>query len=195
MRRGRDTRPHPHTLLKRSIVLLALWNTKLRIMRVALIALTILYASLVMLSVVLRYLFSTTIIGIEELATYSALWAYFLGAAFGSYGRSHISASLVPVLFTRKTPRALAEMLATSLTLLIAAAMSWHIWHYVAWSLSERPRSLELHTSLVWFHAAMLVGFVLMTLYALLELLDQILLLCGRQPLPISPLRVAEAKE
>lgn len=158
-------------------------------MRVLLVAITIVYSSLVMYSVVLRYVFNDTIIGIEELATYSAIWAYFLGAAYGSYERSHISASLVPVVFRNDRARQIVEIVATVLTVLIAGWMTWFVWLYFGWSLSTRPRSLELGTDLVWFHGAVLFGFAMMTAYTVLELVDRLLIFRGRAPLAISPLR------
>lgn len=170
-------------------MLLTLWDAKLRLMRVLLVAITVFYSSLVMYSVILRYGFNETIIGIEELATYSAIWGYFLGAAYGSYERSHISATLVPVIFSNETARGSVEAFATFLTLIISGILTWHVAVYFGWSLESRPRSLELRTDLVWFHAAVLFGFVMMTLYTALELADRILALCGREPLAISPSR------
>lgn len=173
-------------------MLLKLWDWKLRIMRILLIVITCFYSGLVLYSVILRYGFNETIIGIEELATYSAIWAYFIGAAYGSYERSHISATLVPVVFRRDMARDSVEALASAITLTICAAMTWHVWLYFGWSLESRPRSLELRTDLVWFHGAVLFGFVMMTLYTALELADRLQTLRGKKPLAISPLREKE---
>lgn len=171
---------------------LRLWDWKLKLMRVLLLFVTVFYSCLVMYSVILRYGFSETIIGIEELATYSAVWAYFVGAAYGSYERSHISASLVPVMFRSDRARAVVEVLATTITLVVGAAMTWHVYKYFSWSVGTRPRSLELETDLVWFHGAVLFGFAMMTVYTAIELADRIKLIRSGSPLAISPLREAE---
>lgn len=172
--------------------MIGLWDAKLRLMRILLVIITVFYSTVVMYSVVLRYGFNETIIGIEELATYSAIWAYFLGAAYGSYERSHISASLVPVIFQNERVRDAVEALATAITVFISGVMTWHVYKYFGWSLETRPSSMELQTELVWFHGAVLFGFAMMTAYTGLELADRIQLMRGKPPLPISPLRAGE---
>jgi len=169
--------------------MLGIWRAKLTAIKIIMSVITVFFTTLLMISVVWRYVFNGAIVGLEELATYSAVWAYFLGGAYGSYERSQISASLVPAVVKDPRMRLLVEILVNLITIGILIAMTWTIADYVSWSIQRKPRSLELGVSLYWFHLSMLVGFVLMTFYSILELVDNILVFLGRDVMAISPLK------
>lgn len=78
---------------------LSLWNaTRTDPQRVLLVLTGIALLFLVSLQVFTRYVMGISVLGIEELACFSAVWAYFLGSSLGAWERGHISASLVEML-------------------------------------------------------------------------------------------------
>ena len=54
--------------------------------------------SVAMLAEVLtRYLFKTSLFGVEQFIGYAAVWLYLIGASYGTYERSHIKAEFINV--------------------------------------------------------------------------------------------------
>ncbi|MCK4580277.1 MAG: TRAP transporter small permease subunit, partial [Dehalococcoidia bacterium] len=49
--------------------------------------------------VVTRYFFGTSLFGLEQHVGYTAVWVYFIGAAYGAYERSHIRAEFTRMIF------------------------------------------------------------------------------------------------
>ena len=88
-----------------------------------------------MAEVLMRYIFKTSLIGIEELAAYIAFWLYFIGSAYGTYERSHIKAELTHMLI--KNPRHYAISRAT--TSFISVVLSGYAvvlaWRYSEWGI------------------------------------------------------------
>jgi len=111
----------------------------------------------------------------EELATYLAIWTYFIGGAYGAYERTHISASLIEMFVRTETVRQGIKVLANSITVVVAVWMGVWAFDYLAWSIRLEPRSLELRAPLYWVHASMLVGLVLMSLYFAIELFENMI--------------------
>ena len=119
--------------------------------------------------IVTRYFFNTSLFGLEEFVGYTAVWVYFIGAAYGSYERSHIKAEFIDVLF--RGPR-----LSKGIRSIAAAISTWMCiiftkWSYdfVAESIQMNERSPTHNVPMVYFHSALLVGGVLMTIYFIWE--------------------------
>ena len=159
-----------------------LWACKLWLQRAALVATCTLFTLIVIVQVVFRYFLFLPLHGIEELATYLAVWTYFIGGAYGAYERSHISASLIAVVARRPRVTLTVKLLANGITVVVAIWMSLWALEYLVWSVRLAPRSLELRAPLYWVHASMFVGLVLMSLYFLVELAGNLVRLRRREP-------------
>ena len=164
-----------------------LWEAKLWLKRATLVVTCALFTLIVIVEVAFRYFLFLPLHGIEELATYLAIWTYFIGGAYGAYERSHISASLIEMLV--KSPRVMlhVKLLANLITVVVAVWMSLWALEYLAWSVRLGPRSLELRTPLYWVHASMFVGLALMSFYFALELAETIARLRRRDPAASGP--------
>ena len=60
---------------------------------------------LIFVQVFTRYVLHISIFGIEDLASFLAVWLYFIGGSLGAWERAHISASLVDFIIKSDRPR------------------------------------------------------------------------------------------
>ena len=159
-----------------------LWSTKLWLKRATLVVTCAGFTIIVIVQIVFRYFLFLPLHGLEELATYLAMWTYFIGGAYGAFERSHISASLIEVLVKSQRFSLLIRVLVNGITAGVALWMSVWAYDYLAWSIRLEPRSLELRAPLYWVHASMFVGLVLMAFYFAIEFLENAWRLTGRDP-------------
>src|SRR5699024_10578054 len=111
-----------------------------------------------------------------------AIWLYFIGGALGAWDRSHISASLLDILIGSDRARAVVRVITCLLTVIISGWMTVWAFQYFYWTASRGARSLELGMPMAWVHAALPVGLVLMTLYFLIEFVDEARRTFGGRP-------------
>lgn len=147
----------------------ALWEFKLFLQKLVLVVCSIGFTLLVILEIVFRYFLFLPLHGIEELATYLAVWTYFIGGAHGAYERSHISASLLDMLVKNDRALGIVDFIVKAITALTAGWMTVWTFQYLLWSMERRPHSLELQMPLYFVHAAMAIGLALMTFYFLID--------------------------
>lgn len=151
---------------------LRLWNAKLKFQRFVLLACGVVLTGLISIQVFTRYVLGISIFGIEELASFVAVYLYFIGASHGAWERGHISASLVELVVPVGRVRDAIALLASIITVILSGWMSVWAWQYLAFTIKRGTMSLEVGISLAWVHGIMPVGLSLMTLYFAVELLE-----------------------
>jgi TRAP-type C4-dicarboxylate transport system permease small subunit len=157
-----------------------LWQSKIHVQR-AIVALSGLSLTLlVFVQVVARYLFDASIYGLGELATFIAVWFYFLGGAIGAEQRMHISASLVDLVIRSEAAQVLIRVVAGLISVVLCAWMTWWGIGFAAWSLGMGMMSLELGFPIGYVHVAIPVGLGLMTVYLFVDLIEDVQRLRGR---------------
>ncbi len=119
--------------------------------------------------IITRYFFNTSLFGLEEFVGYTAVWLYFIGAAYGTYERSHIKAEFVDVLFRGPRVNAFIRALSAVLSTFISAVFTSWCWDFVVESIEINELSPTHDVPMVYFQSALLVGGALMTLYFALE--------------------------
>ncbi len=155
-------------LLKKTAI--AIWTSKLALQKLVLVVSGVVFTTLVILEIVFRYFLFLPLHGIEELATYIAVWTYFIGGAYGAYERSHISASLLDMLVQHDRTLRIVDFVVKSITAVVASWMTAWAVQYLLWSIARRPHSLELQMPLYFVHAAMAIGLGLMSFYFVVDL-------------------------
>ncbi|HTV67674.1 MAG TPA: TRAP transporter small permease subunit [Rhizobiaceae bacterium] len=151
---------------------LALWNAKLRLQRFILLVCGVAVTALITVQVFTRYVMGISLFGIEELASFVAVYMYFIGASHGAWERGHISASLVDLVFREGRVRDGITLIASLITVILSGWMSVWAWQYLAFTIRRGTMSLEVGISMAWVHGVMPVGLSLMTLYFAVEFLD-----------------------
>jgi len=150
------------------------WNALLVLQRAILLICGVLLTVLIAVQVFTRYVVGISIFGIEELATFVAVWLYFVGGAHGAWERGHISASLVELVLPEGRAREAVHAIASALTVVLCGWATMWAWQYLAFTLKRGTRSLEVGISMAWVHAIIPIGLSLMTLYFLVEFFDHL---------------------
>ena len=150
-----------------------LWNGLLRLQRIIMLATICFTTSAIFVEVIMRYVFKSPFVGLEELAAYVAFWLYFIGGSYGSYERSHISADLSQLLFKNKLHYAKSR----SFTSLVSTALCLYVlpwaYDYVKWgfAMNEQSRATMFGETypVVYFQASIFIGLALMAFYFFVE--------------------------
>lgn len=116
-------------------------------------------AALMSLQVVLRYVFASPFVGVEELSLLFGAWFYFLGIACVTRKGEHIHGGILTMVVTR--PEAVRSV-RLAMTLLGAAAglvFAWYALRYALFELETGRRSSYMRWPKAWWSASLLVGF------------------------------------
>ena len=159
-----------------------IWNGLLYFQKGFIIIAGCVVTVLIFIEVMLRYVFGSPLFGVEELITMIAMWMYFLGASYGAYERSHIKAELVHLWF--KKPRSLAVINSIGSLITVALSLIMVSWSYpyFVWGIQEGEMSQALLLPMVLSQSAVFVGAILMSIYFIAELVDNILESFGKAP-------------
>lgn len=115
--------------------------------------------------VIVRYVFKGNFYGSDEIIMLFAFWMYFMGAAYGSFENSHITADLLNVYIKNMRIKDGISLLAQACTvvvntIILAWATRFFIGEITKWGLST-----SLKIPLVIPKSAIFFGFLLMEFY------------------------------
>ena len=152
-----------------------LWQWKLSAMRAVMFASSIAFTIAVFLQVVTRYVFNYSIFGIEEFASYTGIVMYFIGSAYATNERSHISASVVDSLIGTGRVTATLHAFTRLVAIVLSGYVAWATWGLFDFTAQMGTKSVELRLPMVWVYGTMVVGLVLMTAYFVLDFYDSLI--------------------
>ncbi len=161
---------------------LAIWNGLLCLQKWFMIVAGCTVTVLVFVEVMLRYVFGSPLFGVEEMVCLIAMWLYFVGASYGAYERSHIKAELVHLWFKTQRSHAIVNTFSSTITMVLAIIMIKWSYPYLIWGIKKGETSQALLLPMVLSQSAIFFGSILMTLYFLVELVDNIHESLGRAP-------------
>jgi len=157
-----------------------LWEAPLIFTKTLMVGLGLIITLLIIGEVAFRYVVFAAQLWVEELTLFIVFWFYFAGGVYATYKRSHIACGIVHLIFHNK-PRAVegfhlaATAIATGLCVLMVILAS----RQFAFSLEMNPRTIRLLLPLAYSRLALSVGFSLMIIYFLAELIASIRSLKG----------------
>lgn len=148
------------------------WKMIIRLQQAILVGLSLYFVILVVAEVLFRYFLKMPLMFVEELCVYSIFWLYLLGAAYGTYDRSHIKGELVQMFFKSSRVVGGFKVGVTFICLVLSVLMS--IWGYQSfmWDLHAHGETQMLFLPLAYARLSIFVGFAFMTIYFLAELID-----------------------
>ncbi|MEA2015162.1 MAG: TRAP transporter small permease subunit [Actinomycetota bacterium] len=126
-------------------------------------------ASTIFIQVVLRYIFSAPLFGLEEIALLVVSWFYFIGAAYSIHSESYIKADILSLIV--KSPRIRKRFNIASLILATVASLLLFFYgvEYALWSSRAHVVTPHFLMSSNFGFTALVVGSLLMSLnFALL---------------------------
>lgn len=121
-----------------------------------------------------RYVFGGSLYGLDELIVIAAFWMYFMGAAYATRYRRHISADIISVALRGRLLGDLVQLLSTSITLGLSCLFTYWSWELFSWSLAEGGATPIFGIPNLVQHTSILLGFIFMSLYFAMELLGKI---------------------
>ncbi len=117
-------------------------------------------------TVLMRYVFQTDLFGIEEIILTVAIWFYFLGGANGSMEDSQISADIVNVAIKSATLKWGIKLFARLVEVVVLVFFMIMTFQLLITNFIRFPTTQGLKIPYVVPQMAIMVGFVLMFLYA-----------------------------
>lgn len=146
------------------------------IQRVILISVSVLLVFGITSQVVLRYVFKSNLMGLEEITIFIAFWLYFIGGTYGASKRTHISADLTDVYIKNKIIRQVVQLFASLITIFISSIITYYSVDFFIWSLEKGATSPVLNIPMYFSQSAVFVGFTLMTIYFITHFIKDLLL-------------------
>lgn len=126
------------------------------------------------ITVVLRYVFQTGLQGLEELIIIPAFWMYFIGAAYATQNKEHITADIVSVYIKSERIHLWLGLVVSLINFGLISIFAYWSLQFIQWSINSGARANVWDYPLYVPQSAILVGFVLMTFYTLLQVLKKI---------------------
>jgi TRAP-type transport system small permease protein len=112
-----------------------------------------------------RYLFKLTVLGVDEVQVYTVVWLVFVGGAAVAWQRSHLRMDVFSVRLESRSA-SLRDLLEHVLATAVCGTMSWVSLSFVL-QIHGMGQSSDGAGIPMWIpHAAVLVGFALMTVAA-----------------------------
>lgn len=137
-----------------------------RVMRAILITCNLAIMLIVVASFLSRYLFSFDLYGAEEFLLIAAFWLYFIGAAYGSYEKSHIEADFIQSMFGDNLVTRILGYLRDLIELGVLLVLTYWSWLLIDFAIERWPVTPGWKIPLLVPQSAILVGFTLMTFHA-----------------------------
>jgi len=124
---------------------------------------------LVFAQVLLRYVFRSPLMGIEELLFFPTSWLYFFGAVKASEEGVQVEARVLEIFLKRKKSVWLLRFIGSCCSFAVLVWLTRWGWDYWKYAFRVKKLSATLLIPMVWAEATVLIGFVLMSFYTLLE--------------------------
>jgi TRAP-type C4-dicarboxylate transport system permease small subunit len=141
-------------------------------MKTIIIMVTVMATATMFLQVITRYVFEISISGLDELTGHTAVWLYLMGAAYGTYDRSHIKADMMHLFIKNQRVLSGIRALSTAVAVVVSSYMTVWSYGYVKWSIMKHEVTPTLQIPTVWFQISILIGAALMVIYFFVEFLD-----------------------
>lgn len=127
----------------------------------------LLLPTMITIGVMFRYILKTDLYAIEEFEVFLAIWFYFMGAAYASYNKQQITADILQAMVKSFATKKIVAIVATLIMVLVSIAFCYYSFDMIAYSWEKQPRTAVWKLPLVWEYLAVLLGFVVMTVYAI----------------------------
>ncbi len=151
----------------------AFWRALVKCQRVLLVLSSVFVVLIMCVEVLLRYVFKSDLFGIEEIVVIAAFWLYFIGSSYGVYEKSHVTADIIPQLLSPRLQKILT--LVIHITMFgLCVVFSWWAVDMVRYSVQEMPRTTGLRIPIFLSQASVLVGYLLMTFYSGVHVLEDL---------------------
>ncbi|MDR3165015.1 MAG: TRAP transporter small permease [Synergistaceae bacterium] len=124
-----------------------------------------------------RYVFKFNFYGYDEIVVLIAFWMYFMGAAYGAYNNTHVTADIIDAYFPPGVARKILTFLRWLITSVACGLFVYYGYGYIKFSfMGPLENFMAIPKSMVWriplwtSHAAIFFGLIFMEIYFLRNL-------------------------
>lgn len=129
----------------------------------------------------LRYGFQADLYGYEEWVKISAFWLYFMGAAYGAFNKSHVSADLVQSYVKEGILKRFILFMRTVITFAVSLLFTYYGYDFFMFSyLGPLGTGIAIPKTVAWRiplwigNLAILVGLVSMSYYFMWDMIHAV---------------------
>lgn len=121
--------------------------------------------------VIARYVLKANLMGVEELMLFPIIWLYMLGGADASYEKSHIECGILTLYIKKERSICIFETVKRTLCVIILAWLCYWGFFFFSYSLKTWKLADITYAPLFYANIALTVGFVLMEIYAIRDVI------------------------
>lgn len=147
-----------------------MWDFLVKFQEIIMIFTSLSLAFMVTVTVILRYILKLDLYGIEEIEIMVAMWLYFIGASYGSYNKSQISADIVEALVPESNVKQYLRCVRSVIAAVLYAGLVYLAVDLLLFNVSSNFKTAIWKIPLYFTSAGVLLGCALMTFYGLIEL-------------------------
>lgn len=155
-------------------ILRKFWDFLVGIQKIILIVASLAVVLGISLQVFFRYVLEINLFGMEEIIVIFAFWLYFIGASYGTYERSHITADILTVYISSQKLKNLVRVIITLITLLLCLLFTYWAVDFFMWGIEQGARSTSLHIPMTIPQSSIFVGFILMSFYLIVHFINDV---------------------
>ncbi len=152
-----------------------IWKCLIKLQQWLMIASSIFVILIMFVEVLLRYVFKSDLYGIEEIVVIAAFWLYFMGSSYGVYEKSHVKADILPQMMSQKAQKTLNIIIRFIMAALCCLFTYWAVG-MISHCLKYMPRTTGLRIPIVISQFSILLGYFLMSIYAIIYFLEDLFL-------------------
>jgi TRAP-type C4-dicarboxylate transport system permease small subunit len=135
----------------------------------------------IMAAALARYIFKFNLVGYDEIVVVLSFWFYFMGAAYGAYNNSHVSADVIDAYVPEGALKKFMTVLRWLFTCIACGIFVYYGYNYLKFSFMGPLGNFQfLPKSMIWRiplwigQSAISIGLVLMEYYFLRNLVISI---------------------
>lgn len=149
------------------------WKALEKFLKFGLIVSSSLVTIITFAAVITREL-NINFLGYEEILIICAFWLYMLGAAYGSFEKSHITADIIVVMMPDNFTKALIAILRNTLTLVLGFVFLLWALELFQWTVEMQTKTPVWRIPVTVAQSSLLFGLVIIAFYNVVYLYDEI---------------------
>ncbi|RPE66607.1 TRAP-type C4-dicarboxylate transport system permease small subunit [Pacificibacter maritimus] len=139
-------------------------------------------AALMFTQVLLRYVFLSPFVGIEEIGLLFGVWFYFLGMAYVTRNGEHIHGGILTLVVKNPHTVRKVRFVLTLLSIIAASIFAFYAIRYAIFEIEKGRVSSYMRWPKWWWSSSLIIGFGGMVFYFILQITNQFLDLKSTAP-------------
>ncbi len=135
---------------------------------------------LVTIQIILRYIFKSPLLGIEELMIFPTIWLYMLGGASASLEGKHIECGMLDSLIKNPKTLQMTVIIKNIISVGVCIILCRLCFDFFSYSLKTWKISGSLYIPMFFGESSLFICILLMTIYSIFSLVDSIIAYCDK---------------